>query len=758
LLRQIVFPAARPKRPADRCATRAAIIMMSACAAPGEESSPMEDGDIDWGSLTQDLAQFSDDEVVQGALQRGVDLKRYGAELAESLKQTEAESVAQYVENSPQVSELHRQMQECDAVLARMQDMLLGFQADLGGISEEIKHLQDESLSMSIRLKNRKAAEERLRKFIDNSSVSPDMAASITSPTVNDAFLDAVLNLSKKLKYLQQLTPAKDGSSLDLAPAETFAGRTMLPELEKLKAKALTKAKDYFASQFNAIRKPKTNVQVLQQTSLIKYAGLFRFLQLEAPHIADELRAIYMESMGRTLHNLFKAYYNQMLKLDAVMASKSDLVAVEEATLKSVFTQKVINMAKRNDSFSLAGREKILDQIESEPVLLHVAVAEGQRFPYEAIVRSILKHLVDAATNEFLFVIDFFKTNSRDTFNKIFGRTLSQTLENLENYLLSCYDAVGLLLMIKITHSMRMIMQRRRIPALDSFFDRVAMLLWPRLKAVLDANVRSVRSASVKKMGPVDLTPHYVCKRYAELVSSIFILQGNTPAEQLGMGTGASGGSGSGSGSVSGGNQGETTLTNDITHLRTELVSLLERLSTQLVHSKERRVFFVNNYDQILTIFQERRVLCDEVQKVEDLLMQQRELFAEEQIRSSFPNLISFVVQTEQALNSSSSSGGASKDGQQLSLDESLVEGLVRDFSANWKMGIQHINDDVMVYFANFRSGMEILKQVLTQLLLYYTRFQDIIKKAWPRPPAFSRELVSTATIMMEIRRFSRNF
>jgi len=736
--------------------------MMSA-RGPGDESQAVEDEGVDFETLAADLAHFSDDEVVQGALQRGVDLKRYGAELAESLKQAEAESVAQYVENSPQVSELHRQMQECDAVLARMQDMLLGFQADLGGISEEIKHLQDESLSMSIRLKNRKAAEERLRKFIDNSSVSPDMAASIGSPTVNDAFLDAVLNLSKKLKYLQQLTPAKDGSSLDLAPAETFAGRTMLPELEKLKAKALTKAKDYFASQFNAIRKPKTNVQVLQQTSLIKYAGLFRFLQLEAPHIADELRAIYVESMGRTLHNLFKAYYNQMLKLDAVMASKSDLVAVEEASLKSVFTQKVINMAKRNDSFSLAGREKILDQIESEPVLLHVAVAEGQRFPYEAIVRSILKHLVDSATNEFLFVIDFFKTNSRDTFNKIFGRTLSQTLENLENYLLSCYDAVGLLLMIKITHSMRMIMQRRRIPALDSFFDRVAMLLWPRLKAVLDANVRSLRSASVKKMGPVDLTPHYVCKRYAELVSSIFILQGNTPAEQLGMGTGAGGGGGSGSGSGSGsgggGNQGETTLTNDITHLRTELVSLLERLSTQLVHSKERRVFFVNNYDQILTIFQERRVLCDEVQKVEDLLMQQRELFAEEQIRSSFPNLISFVVQTEQALNSSSSSsGGASKDGQQMSLDESLVEGLVRDFSANWKVGIQQINDDVMVYFANFRSGMEILKQVLTQLLLYYTRFQDIIKKAWARPPAFSRELVSTATIMMEIRRFSRNF
>jgi len=620
---------------------------------------PSQDTDeIDFEGLSDDLLQFQEDEMVQQALQRGVDLKRYGAELEKELKAAEAESVGQYVENSPQVVDLHKQMLECDAVLARMQDMLLGFQADLGGISEEIKHLQDESLSMSIRLKNRKAAEERLRNFIDNSSISPDMAANISSPSVNDAFLEAVGQLTKKLKYLQQTAPPKDGSSLDIAPAYTFAGRSLLPELEKLKIRALTKAKDYFAAQINAIRKPKTNVQVLQQTSLVKYAPLFRFLQLEAPAIAEELRTLYIESMGRTLHNLFKAYYNQLLKLDLVMAGKADLIAVDDAAIKSVFTQKV-NMSKRNETFALAGREKILDEIESEPVLLHVAVAENQRYPYEAILRSIVKHLIDAATNEFLFVLDFFKTSSRDTFNKIFGRTLSLLLENLENYMLNCYDAVGLLLMIKVTHSMRMIMQRRRIPVLDSLFDRISMLLWPRLKAVLDANIRSVRTANVKKLGAVDLTPHYVCKRYAELVSSIFVLQvqgGALASEQLGVGGG-----------------GENMLSNDLQALRTELVGLLERLSASLPHSKERRVFFINNYDQILSVFQERRIMCDEVQRVEDLLMQQRELFAEEAIRASFPSLISFVVQTEQALNDRAKEGGVGG----LTLDEALVEGLV---------------------------------------------------------------------------------
>lgn len=50
---------------------------------------------------------------------------------------------------------------------------------------------------------------------------------------------------------------------------------------------------------------------------------------------------MYVESMGRTLQNLFKSYYAQLLKQDLVIATKGDLIAVEEATLKNMFTQKV---------------------------------------------------------------------------------------------------------------------------------------------------------------------------------------------------------------------------------------------------------------------------------------------------------------------------------------------------------------------------------------------------------------------------------
>jgi hypothetical protein len=46
--------------------------------------------------------------------------------------------------------------------------------------------------------------------------------------------------------------------------------------------------------------------------------------------------------MSKTIFNLFKNYYSQLSKLELVVASKTDLVAIEETVLKATFTPKVI--------------------------------------------------------------------------------------------------------------------------------------------------------------------------------------------------------------------------------------------------------------------------------------------------------------------------------------------------------------------------------------------------------------------------------
>ena len=61
-------------------------------------------------------------------------------------------------------------------MLARTQETLLGFQADLGGISDEIRHLQQQSLKMGVQLRNRRAAESRVSAFLERLVLPPGAA------------------------------------------------------------------------------------------------------------------------------------------------------------------------------------------------------------------------------------------------------------------------------------------------------------------------------------------------------------------------------------------------------------------------------------------------------------------------------------------------------------------------------------------------------------------------------------------------------
>lgn len=83
----------------------------------------------------------------------------------------------------------------------------------------------------------------------------------------------------------------------------------------------------------------------------------------------------------------------------------------QEAAARSLFSTKV-DLSKRGDGFNLGDRDSILDAVEAGPILVHVALAEGRQFPYEAIMRSVFKHLMDSATSEYLFTIEFFKVHS----------------------------------------------------------------------------------------------------------------------------------------------------------------------------------------------------------------------------------------------------------------------------------------------------------------------------------------------------------
>lgn len=720
-----------------------------------DEDLPVDLDDIDFDELDDYLELFQQDGVIKEALSQGVDLREYAQRIEQELRAAEAASVTQYVMKSADIVELHDEVQDCDNLLAKMQEMLLGFQADLGGISDEIRHLQDESIGMNVKLKNRRETEEKLQAYLDQVAVTPSLIRTIDEGEVNEAYLHALVTLNGKLRYGALSDPDPSGSSFNLLPSQTKAFHDVETQLKKLKARAIARIREFLLARMNEVKRPKTNVQMMQQNTLLPMKYLVTFLADNAPNVEEEFRQVYAEAMSKTLVGVFKSYHTGLMKLHEEVATRTDVIVVDEQSLKGMFSSRV-NLSKRNDTFSLTEREKILETASAPPLILHVAQQEGLKLPYESIFRNVQQHLMDSATSEYLFLIDFFKpTNqhenvlrSRDLFMRVFAKTLSLCLENIENYLFTCYDAIGLLIMIRLTYAQRMVMEKRRIPCLDAYFDRVALLLWPRFKSVFDLNLMSVKNAKAKKLSPIDLHPHFVIRRYAEFASSILSLslltQPHRHSDAFSTSTAQMHENGAGD-----------MIIKSLAEMRSEILNLLSRLSEQHATAKVKCVFLINNYDLVLTHFEERRIVSEETLKFEELLAAQREKFVDEELMTFYAKLIHFVRQHEQLMLGKGSTLTTGNDSQ---VDTAQIEKIVREFAATWKAGIEKMNGNVMTYFSNFRNGMEILKQVLTQLLLYYTRFVEIIKRSYQRPPPFNSEIVTTQEILYEIKKYSRSF
>ncbi|CAJ1388932.1 unnamed protein product [Effrenium voratum] len=354
------------------------------------------------------------------------------------------------------------------------------------------------------------------------------------------------------------------------------------------------------------------------------------------------------------------------------------------------------------------------------------------KYYHEQLFRSHQMLLMDTATSEFLFLNDFFDTRGdQQLFVEVFGKTTQYFLDSMEAFLANCWDSVGLLLMVRIVDFYRKRMQQRQVSCLDSYLDALQLLLWPRLRVVLEANIISLRKAQTVHQAPSNTNPHLVTRRFAELAASLYFLSSR---EDTGL---------------------PDNLQQPLSMMRQEFCTLLSALANRLDGQDSGLVFLVNNYDLVLTVFHERHLSRAATSVFEDLHTDQVQKFVESQLMRHYPDLVTFVKSTEPAvahIDETARSQGPDKPPP--GVDVQKMEQVVRSFAANWKKERDQIHQYVMVSFSNFSNGMGILKQVLTQLLLYYTRLQKVIRKAFPQqPPAFANEMVSNTTILMEVRR-----
>lgn len=206
--------------------------------------------DMSLEGLQQELEECKSDDVVANILSKGIKLRDYTKTVENNLREVELDSIQDYIQESDNLVSLHDQIRDCDIILSQMESLLSGFQAEIGSISSDIKVLQEKSMDMGLKLKNRKVAESKLAKFVEDIIVPPRMVDIIVDGEVNDEYMRTLEILSKKLKFV----------AADSLVKTSMALKDVQPELERLRQKAVSKVFEFIVQKLYALRKPKTNI------------------------------------------------------------------------------------------------------------------------------------------------------------------------------------------------------------------------------------------------------------------------------------------------------------------------------------------------------------------------------------------------------------------------------------------------------------------------------------------------------------------
>lgn len=366
-------------------------------------------------------------------------------------------------------------------------------------------------------------------------------------------------------------------------------------------------------TQIKSLRSPQVNAQVIQQQSFLRYKDLFTFLHRHHAVLAEEIAQAYMNTMRWYYQTQFARYEKSLNKMKLHVIDKSDSIGYEESSRITNVLSVSRSSAPPHDAFNLGRRMDILKATNQPAVPSHLAEEDQTTHYLETPFRNFNLALIDNAMAEYTFMASYFSPAlSFSKINKYFNYVLDPTFDlgrNLSKTLVSeTYDAIAILLCIRLNQHSAFELQRRKVPAADGYINATNMLLWPRFQVVMDKNAESVKlmasniptkpAKSSSDASKLSAAPHMVTQRFGQLLHAILSL------------------------SAEGGD--DEPVMASLQRLRTEVEAFLTRLSN--TYGSDRRKssrFMYNNYSLIHTIIADAKgKLAEEQQDHFDELKQ----------------------------------------------------------------------------------------------------------------------------------------
>uniref|UniRef100_A0A1I8GX19 Vacuolar protein sorting-associated protein 52 homolog n=1 Tax=Macrostomum lignano TaxID=282301 RepID=A0A1I8GX19_9PLAT len=645
---------------------------------------------------------LADDEVRQ-ALQSGVDLRDYSRQVESQLDAAQALSIQDYLGQAVNIARLHRQIKDCDSVLERMEAMLCEFQSDLGNMSQEIQQLQQESVRMNVKLKNRQAVRGELSQFVDEMVVPEQMISHILdTPVTERQFLEQLHELNHKINFVKEQSYKEARSCADVRDI-----------LEKLKLKAISKIRDFLMQKIYSFRKPMTNYQNAQNT-MLKYRSFYQFADQPVKtistyniphissgfhknvcqtteskfsdrffneflinnerHVAKEVSDEYLDTTSKMYYSYFKEYQSRLMKLQFnILADRDDVMGMEEPTRRSLFSSRQ-TLRNKATVFSLGSRGAVVGADLEAPIIIPHA---AQLRPLQASTRS--SHAVSSYCPQTTCrCTSCCPATALNMFNLVMGKTLSLFRPWRPTSLSRRYRSVpvhpgGGPAICTGQVPLDMLLMSR-----DFYWTLMSDLIWPRFTQLVQSHTLSVARSDPSKFSHLDTRPHPVLRRYAEFICALLSVT------DLGSGaTGAAPAAASAAPPVLASGEEASRLRPLLGELRDAVDAFL-----QLPALAERLICLINNYDIPLTVLSE--ALPDEAALAgwlgfREPLARRVAEFVEELLCQEFGLLVNFVREE--------------RPGARRRPPGRRVAQVVRDFNANWKANSERMNQQIMASF-----------------------------------------------------------
>ena len=276
------------------------------------------------------------------------------------------------------------------------------------------------------------------------------------------------------------------------------------------------------------------------------------------------------------------------------------------------------------------------DGLIEDIIIPHAAEREGKKYPFEELFRSQQFALLDNSCREFVFLTQFFLVTEADAgklFRSVMGSTVQLVQKEVYSVVMGSYDSVGLCLCLHLCHQYKILCHKRAVPALDAHWDALTGALCQRFEYVIKLNISSVQECDVTKFSNVDMRPHYMCRRIAELCGAVASLERRFPLE--------------GAEALLGG-------------LHRELEAVLLRLAAH--HFPRNRlhqlVFLINNYDMVLSVLTEKsRADSGECERLREVLSACTTEYIHEVLSPDFGPMLSYATQVQQLLEAADGQG-----------------------------------------------------------------------------------------------------